>query len=76
MHIELIKTEHDYERTLARIESLMDAEPGTPEMDELELLALMVSDYESKHYPIDLPDPIAAILFRMEQLGMDRAEPS
>ncbi len=73
MHINLIKTEDDYESTLARIESLLDAAPDTNEMDELELLTLMVSDYESKHHPIDPPDPIEAILFRMEQRGMDRA---
>jgi len=72
MHINLIKTEDDYENTLARIESLLDAVPDTDEMDELELLTLMVSDYESKHHPIDPPDPIEAILFRMEQRGMDR----
>ena len=73
MHINLIKTEDDCESTLARIESLLDAAPDTNEMDELELLTLMVSDYESKHHPIDPPDPIEAILFRMEQRGMDRA---
>ncbi len=73
MHINRIKTEDDYEGTLARIELLLDAAPDTDEMDELELLTLMVSDYENKHHPIDLPDPIEAILFRMEQRGMDRA---
>lgn len=72
MYIEPIKTENDYERTLARIESLLNAAPDTDEMDELELLTLMVSDYEGKHHPIDPPDPIEAILFRMEQRGMDR----
>lgn len=73
MYIEPVKTEDDYERTLARIESLLDAKPDTPEMDELELLTLMVGDYEGKHHPIDPPDPIEAILFRLEQMGMDRA---
>ncbi len=48
MHIDLVKTEDDYESALARIESLLDAAPDTEEMDELELLTLMVSDYESK----------------------------
>ncbi len=73
MYIEPVKTEDDYERTLARIESLLDAKPDTQEMDELELLTLMVGDYEGKHHPIDPPDPIEAILFRLEQMGMDRA---
>ena len=56
----VIRTEAEYERTLARIEALMDAEPGTPEMDELELLSLLVEHYEDERYPIDVPDPIEA----------------
>lgn len=72
MYIEPIKTEADYERALARIESLMDAAPDTPEMDELELYSLMVNAYEDKHHPIGPPEPVEAILFRLEQLGLDR----
>jgi len=54
----LIKNEKDYERALSRIEALMDAEPGTDEMDELELLTALVEMYEDRHYPISPPDPI------------------
>ena len=68
----VIKTEEEYESALARIEELMDAEPATPEGDELELLATLVEVYEEKHYPIALPDPIDAIRFRMEQAGLTR----
>jgi len=66
----VIKTEEDYQRTLARIEDLMDAEAGTPEGDELELLAALVEFYEEKQYPIDLPNPVEAIKFRMDQMGL------
>ena len=70
----LIKTEKDNEKVLSRIEQLMDAEPGTAEMDELELLTALVEMYEDRHYPISPPDPIAAIKFRMEQLGLTQKD--
>jgi HTH-type transcriptional regulator/antitoxin HigA len=66
----VIKTEEDYRRTLARIEALMDAKAGTPKGDELELLSALVELYEEKQYPINLPDPVDAIKFRMDQLGL------
>ncbi|MBI4776404.1 MAG: transcriptional regulator [Deltaproteobacteria bacterium] len=66
----LIKTEEDYEKALSRIEALMDAQPDTPEIDELELLTALVEMYEDQHFPIDPPDPIQAIKFRMEQLEL------
>jgi len=66
----VIKTEEDYNRTLARVEALMDAEAGTPEGDELELLSALIGLYEDKHYSIDLPDPVEAIKFRMDQMGL------
>ncbi|MCX5915299.1 MAG: ImmA/IrrE family metallo-endopeptidase [Deltaproteobacteria bacterium] len=66
----VIKTEKDYESALARINDLMDVDPGTPEGDELELLVTLVELYEKAKYPIDLPDPVEAIKFRMEQLGL------
>ena len=70
----LIKTEQDYEKALSRIEELMDAKPGTAEMDELELLTALVEMYEERHYPIEPPDPIDAIKFRMEQLGLTQKD--
>ncbi|MGC9523898.1 MAG: ImmA/IrrE family metallo-endopeptidase [Anaerolineae bacterium] len=66
----VLKTEADYEAALAHIEALMDATPGSPEEEELEVFGLLVEDYERRHYPIDLPDPIEAIKFRMEQQGL------
>ena len=70
MKIKILKTEDEYEAALARIESLMDAEPGSPQEEELELLVLLVENYEAEHYPIDLPDPVEAIKFRMDQEGL------
>ena len=70
----LIKTEKDYTLALERIETLMDAKANTPEADELELLSTLVEMYEEKHYPMDLPDPVAAIKFRMEQLGLKQQD--
>ena len=66
----LIKTEADYTAALKRIEEIFDAAVGTPEADELELLATLVALYEEEHFPIDVPDPVAAIQFRMEQEGL------
>ncbi len=66
----LIKTEEDYTLALLRIDKIMDAEPETPDFDELELLSTLVELYEEEHFPIDLPDPISAIKFRMEQLNL------
>jgi len=70
MRAKVIKTELDYETALARIEKLMDAKPNTPQGDELDLLSLLVHDYEEKVFPIDKPDPVTAIRFRMEQQGL------
>ena len=70
----LIKTEKDYKTALSRIEALMDAKPGTAEMDELELLTALVEIYEERHYPISLPNPIEAIKFRMDQLGLSQKD--
>ena len=71
MTCKIIKTEEDYQKVLSRIDELMDAEPNTPEGDELELLVTFVELYEDKKYPIDMPDAIEAIKFRMEQLGLN-----
>jgi HTH-type transcriptional regulator/antitoxin HigA len=71
MNIHPIRTEADYEATLARIEMLMDAQFNTPEGDELDILTTLVESYEAKHFPIPVCDPIEAIRFRMEQMGME-----
>ena len=68
----LIKTEEDYSLVLSRIEALMDAEANTPEAEELELLATLVELYEDEHYTMDTPEPVDAIKFRMEQLGLNQ----
>ncbi|MFD3266070.1 ImmA/IrrE family metallo-endopeptidase [Phenylobacterium ferrooxidans] len=67
MMVKPIRSESDYEANLARLEDLMDAAPGTPEEDELEILATLIERYESERYPIPMPTPLAAIRFRMEQ---------
>lgn len=67
----IIKTEADYDRALEEIADLMNnVEPNTPEGDRYELLCLLVENYEEKTYPIDDPDPIEMIKFRMEQLNL------
>ena len=66
----VIRTEREYEAVLKRIEQIMDALSDTPEGDELELLSTLVELYKDKHYPIDSPDPIDTIRFRMEQEGL------
>ena len=71
MNIKPIKTVEDNKAALARIEQLWNAEPNTPEGDELEVLATLVHTFEEEHYPIEAPDPIEAIKFRMEQQGLD-----
>jgi HTH-type transcriptional regulator/antitoxin HigA len=71
MEIKPIRTERDYERALREVERLMDAKPGNAEDDRLDVLATLVDAYESKHFPIDPPDPIEAIRFRLEQQGLD-----
>lgn len=72
MEIKLIKTEKDYNQALKRLEVVFDAKKGTPEGDELELLSILIEQYENTHFPIDLPDPIEAIKFRMEQMGYNQ----
>jgi HTH-type transcriptional regulator/antitoxin HigA len=72
MKIRILKNEADYEAALAEIEKLMEG--IEPDADRLELLALLVRDYEDKHYPIDMPDAVEAITFRMEQMGLTRKD--
>jgi HTH-type transcriptional regulator/antitoxin HigA len=70
MDITPIKTDADYRATLREIETLMTAEPGTPEDERLDLLVTLVEAWERKHYPLDLPDPVEAIKFVMDQRGL------
>lgn len=70
MQIKPIKTKADYRAALKEIESLMAAKPGTSQGERLDVLVTLVEAYERKHYPLDLPDPIDAIKFRMEQMNL------
>ena len=72
MEIKPIKNEKDYNQALKRLETIFDSKPGTPESDELEVLGILIDQYENEHFPIGLPDPIEAIKFRMEQMGYNQ----
>ncbi len=74
MDVKPIRTERDHRRALRRIAELMSARPRTPEFDELEVLGTLVDAWESRHHPIDPPDPVDAIRFRMEQMGLARKD--
>ena len=74
MNIKPIRTELDYRLSLERLELIFDAEIGTPNSDEADILALMIDDYEKKHYPIDAPDPIEAIKIRMEEMQLKQLD--
>lgn len=74
MDIHPIRTELDYDVALAEVERLIDADPDTPEGDSLDILVTLIEAYEAKHHVIDLPDPIDAIKFQMEQMGLSRKE--
>ena len=74
MEIKPIKTENDYNESIKRIEKLWGSKKDTPEGDEFDLLVTLVESYEMRHYPIAPPDPIDAIKFRMEQMGMTKTD--
>ncbi len=74
MKIKPIKTETDCEQALAEIDQLWGAEPNTVKGDKLDILITLVEAYESEHHPIGPPDPIEAIKFRMDQLGLTRKD--
>lgn len=69
MTLKLIKTKKDYEKALKRLEVIFDARQGSKEGDELEVLSILIEKYENERFPIEAPDPIEAIKFRMEQMG-------
>jgi HTH-type transcriptional regulator/antitoxin HigA len=72
MEVKLIKSKKDYKVALERLELIFDSKKGTKEGDELELLSIIINDYESRVFPISNPDPIEAIKFRMEQMGFEQ----
>lgn len=74
MDIKPIRTDRDYQAALAEIAGLLDAAEGSPEEDRLEVLSALAEVWEDHHYPIEPPDPIAAIEFRMEQQGLSRGD--
>ncbi len=74
MNILPLKTNKDYENALKRMEILFDAPAGTTESDEADILALVIDDYEKKHFPIEAPDPIEAIKIRMEEMQLKQLD--
>lgn len=74
MEIKPIKTEQDYQVALAKLDELFDAPIGTKESDYADILALLVDEYEKKHFPIEAPDPIEAIKIRMEEMHLKQKD--
>ena len=72
MEIKPIKTEKDYKQALKRLETIFEAKIGSAEGDELEVLGILIDQYENEHFPIGFPDPIEAIKFRMQQMGYNQ----
>jgi HTH-type transcriptional regulator/antitoxin HigA len=74
MKIKPIRNENDYQKALDRLEVIFDAKKGTELGDELEILSILIDQYENENFPIGMPDPIEAIKFRMEQMGMKQKD--
>jgi HTH-type transcriptional regulator/antitoxin HigA len=74
MDIHPIHTEKDYQHALTRIEKIFDAKPGSQQGDELEILGILVEEYEKNHFPIEVPKPVEAIKFRMDQLDISQQD--
>lgn len=74
MNVAPIKTKISHEQALAKVESLWGAEPNTPSGDELEVLVTLIEAYEREHFPVESPDPAAAIKFRIEQQGLQNPD--
>jgi HTH-type transcriptional regulator/antitoxin HigA len=70
MNITPIKTQRDYRRALKDVEGLMMAKRGTPDGDRLDVLVTLIEAWEAKHYPLDLPDPVEAIKYHLDQSGL------
>ncbi len=71
LKFKVINSEKEYKRALAAVERLWDSKPGTENHDALEVLALLVEDYEKRTFPMEEPDPVEAIRFRLEQMGKE-----
>lgn len=74
MTIKPIRSKVDYNNALKSISKLMDTKPKSRQADELEVLTVLIEDYERKHFPIDPPDPVEAIKFRMDQMDLTRKD--
>src|ERR1035441_4798759 len=74
MRIQPVRTEAEHDAAVARITQLMGAEPGTAASDELEVLVTLVDAYETKHFPMNVPDPVTIIKFQMEQQRLTRKD--
>lgn len=74
MKIKPIRNEADYQKAMERLEVIFDAKRGTEEGDELEILSILIDNYEKVNFPIEMPDPISAINFRMEQMGLKQKD--
>ncbi|WP_027421087.1 helix-turn-helix domain-containing protein [Crocinitomix catalasitica] len=74
MNISPIRSEKDYKKALERLEIIFDAKLGTKEGDELDILSILIDKYENEYFPIGMPDPVEAIKFRMEQMGMKQKD--
>ena len=74
MNIRPVKTKRDYQAALKRMEQLWGSPLGTPKGDELDVLATLVDRYEEEHFPIDIRDPVAALLYIMEEKGIERKD--
>lgn len=74
MQIKPIRTKKDYTDALKRLDAIFDSKQGSKDGDELEVLGILIDQYENEHFPIGLPDPIEAIKFRMEQMGYKQSD--
>lgn len=74
MNIYPLHTEADYNNALSRIDEIFDAKPGTPQGDELEVLGILIDEFEKRQFPIASPDPVEAVKFRVEQLGLTQTD--
>ena len=74
MNIKPIKTKKDYTAAIGRLEKIFDAQPGSKDGDELEILSLLIEKYENEHYPVLPPDPIEAIKFTMDRKGLQKKD--